>query len=187
MLQAWVVRSAYKRARRRRNRAFTLVELAVVVAIVGILAVIAVVGYRRYILHSKITEAQTVISAIRLAQEDHKAERGVYADIGTTFCPTLAGVADKKVAWDTSCGTGGTWKSLPVHIDGPVQFTYATVASTAAFSGSPLGTTWVTWGTHADPWYVVAAKCDLDGVAGGETELAGSSFTNTIFSHNEGM
>src|SRR5262245_6345043 len=92
---------------RRARRGFTVVELAVVVTIVGVLAVIAVVGYRKYVLHSKISEAQNVLSAIKIAQEDHRAERGTYANLGTTFCPAGAGASDKKVAWNTAC-SGGT-------------------------------------------------------------------------------
>jgi len=75
----WLARSA--------RRAFTLIELMIVVAIVGILAVIGVVGYRKIILSSKMTESTGVISGIRVAQEAYKSKRGVYAVIGTTFCP----------------------------------------------------------------------------------------------------
>jgi type IV pilus assembly protein PilA len=175
--------------RRPGRRGFTLVELMIVVAIVGVLATVAVVGYRRYVLNAKVTEARTVISAIRLAQEDTRAERGTYANIGTTYCPAAAGVSNLKVGWDTSCNGGSaTWQTLPVHIDGPVQFAYATVAGTTTMAGNPLGTSWVAWNSPtATPWYVISAKCDLDGVASDSTELVGSSFQNTIFSRNEGL
>lgn len=171
----------------RRSRGFTLVELAVVVTIVGVLAVIAVVGYRRYILRSKITEAQDVVSAIKIAQEDHRAERGAYANIGPTYCPTAAGVSDLKVGWDPGCSGGvTTWNALPVHVSGAVQFAYATTAGSGAFT-VPADTDWVTWGSpEPQHWYTVLARCDLD--PGGEvTMLVASSFQNTIFSHNEGQ
>ncbi|MBX3219985.1 MAG: prepilin-type N-terminal cleavage/methylation domain-containing protein [Labilithrix sp.] len=175
--------------RRRSGLGFTLVELAIVVAIVGVLAVIAIVGYRKYILNSKMTEAQNVVSAIKIAQEDHRAERGTYADIGPTFCPTGAGRSDAMVGWDPTCAGGTTtWQALPVHVSGAVQFSYATVAGNTAMAGTPLNLNWVTWGTPPDgPWYVVGAKCDLDGQAGTETELAASSFDNHIYSHNDGQ
>jgi type IV pilus assembly protein PilA len=159
---------------------------------VGVLAAIAVVGYRKYMLAAKVTEGKGVISAIRIAQEDYKAEKGSYADIGATFCPTGAGVSDTKWGWDPTCSGGGTnvpatWNALPVHIDGPVQFAYATKADTADLAGAPLGTSWVSWGTPHGPWYVVAAYCDLDGNGADRTDLASSSFGNQIFSQHEGQ
>ncbi len=181
--------------RAKHDAGFTLVELAVVVAIVGILAVIAVVAYRRYILHAKITEARNVISAIRIAQEDYRAERGSYADLGGTYCPTLAGNGNHKTGWDPECSGAGThpdpkWHTLPVHIDGPVHFQYATVAGMGAGGTAfpPTNASWVNWGAAAPTghWYVVMAKCDLDGAGTPDTELVGSSLSNDIFSRNDG-
>ena len=175
--------------RRGASRGFTLIELSIVVVIVGILAVIAVVGYRKYIQHSKITEAQTMISAIRIAQEDHRAEKGTYADVGPNYCPAGAGVANVKWGWTPGCPGGGTavnWNALPVHVDGPVLFGYSTQAGGAWVA--PADTAWVNWNAPtANPWYVVRARADLDGAPGDFTQLVGSSFTNQIFSRNEGM
>lgn len=182
-----------RRPLRQGAEGFTLVELSVVVAIVGILSVVAMVGYRKYILHSKIAEARNVLSAIKIAQEDYRAEKGTYADLGATFCPTKAGVSDKKVGWDPECSGGGTlpdpkWHSLPVHIDGAVQFQYATVAGTGTFA-APAAANWVGWGgaSTATVWFVAMAKCDLDGEANGDTQLVASSVSETIFSRNDGQ
>src|SRR4051794_7699889 len=84
---------------------FTLVELMIVVTIVGVLSVIAVVGYRKLTLSAKLTEANGVISAIRVAQEDYKIERGLYADIGLTPCPSN-GTTQAKFAWTPTCAGG---------------------------------------------------------------------------------
>ena len=176
-------------AARAARRAFTLIELMIVVTIVGVLAVIAVVGYRKLVLSAKLTEAKNVISGARIAQEGYRTERGIYADLGVgTLCPT-SGAAQVKTAWNTGCGGGPTWAVLPIHVDGPVQFGYTTVASTGAAPtsiGLPLPFVTVPAGVGTDPWYYVAAAADLDGQAGLFTELVGTSWQNTIFVANEG-
>ena len=183
-----------KTRRARGASGFTLVELGVVVAIIGILAVIAIAGYRRYILHSKITEARNGISAIKIAQEDFRAERGIYADLGATLCPVGGGLHDRKVGWDPACSGGGSlanprWQSLAVHMSGAVQFQYATVAGNGAYA-APAGATFVVTPATAAPtglWYVAMASCDLDGDPSTRTQLASMSFSNEIFSHNDGQ
>ena len=45
-------------SRRRRSRAFTLIELMIVIGIIGILAAIAYPAYRDYVLRSERVEAQ---------------------------------------------------------------------------------------------------------------------------------
>lgn len=161
-------------------------ELAIVVVIVGILAVIAVVGYRRMILSAKLTEAKDVMSGIKIAQEDYKAERGVYANLGSTLCPT-DGSQQVKTQWDNTTCLGGAWRQLPVHVDGPVQFGYATCAGTGA-TVDPCGATWVSgWNNQGGkPWFTIYAQADLDGTGGTFTQLATGSGTNQIFTRNEG-
>ncbi len=170
------------------RRAFTLIELMIVVTIVGVLAVIAVVGYRKLVLSAKLTEAKNVISGVRIAQEGYRTERGIYADLGTTPCPT-SGAAQVKTAWNTGCGVAPTWAVLPIHIDGPVQFGYTTSAGTGtppANIGLPVTFVSVPPAVGTDPWYYVTAAADLDGQGGLYTELVGTSWQNTIFVANEG-
>lgn len=169
------------------SRGFTLVELGVVVAIVGILAVIAIVGYRKMILNSKLTEAKTMINAIRLAEEDFKAESGQYLDISAAYCPS-DGSQQKKWAWENTTCAANKWAQLPVHADGPVQFGYAVYAGTTVAQPTNVDPQLINLAAHNGskvPYYVVHAKADLD-PGGNYSELAGSSFSGHIYTLHEG-
>ena len=185
------VRCPARSARAARSRAFTLIELMIVVAIVGILAVIAVVGYRKLILSAKVTEAKNVISGARIAQEGYRTERGIYANIGAApLCPlATSGTGQFKTGWDPNCGGGPTWAVLPIHVDGPVQFGYATVAGSTTLPttvGQPTAFVTVPAAVGTDPWYYVTASADLEPNTAAYTELVGTSWSNQIFVANEG-
>jgi prepilin-type N-terminal cleavage/methylation domain-containing protein len=181
---------ARARARAREARGFTLVELAVVVVIVGVLSVLAVVGYRKMTLSSKMTEATNVVGAIRIAQEDYKAEAGVYATGSATYCPTGAGLSNVKVMWNTTCGG---FAGLAVHVDGMVQFQYATDGggkwNTDPSTIKGVASTWIdlTGMPAGRPWYLVRAFADLDGDStSGPSEVVATSATGNMFTRNEG-
>ncbi len=185
--------------RARRGRGFTLIELSIVVTIVGVLAVIAVVAYRKLILNGKVTEAQNVIGAIRIAQSDFYAERGTYAFIGANLCPAnqcpgnvCSGTT--KTQWDSSCNGGtNTWQLLPVHVQDPVLFGYRTVGGTSLpASADQFALGWMSWGCGAScvgrPYFEIHAKADVnaDGAGGMFTEFATTNFTNQIFGFQVG-
>lgn len=176
--------------RRHAHAGFTLVELAVVVTIVGVLAVIAVVAYRKFTMTSKVSEAQNVISAIRIAEEDYRTERGTYLDLsGAPWCPS-DGKQKKVYAWSGVSGctdATGPWNALPVHVDNGLLFGYKVTSAPAAVPNPG----WVDMSqaiiqATQKPWYVVQAQADLNRDGGLVTELMGTSFQNTIFSHQEG-
>jgi len=194
---------------RAKSQGFTLVEMMVVVAIVGILATLAVVGYRKLVQSSHVSEATNMVQNIRVAQEGYHSETQQYANISAGFpsgsAPNTNGIFyplsipkyQVLTGWGATCSSsvcpnGLDWSVLPVHVDGPVLFGYATVAG-------GIGTTWgygnltvngtsmgVTTPAVSD-WYAVAAEGDLDGNTANVTDVFAFSWTNQMFVSNEGQ
>lgn len=183
----------------KRQQGFTLIEMMVVVIIVGILATLAVVGYRRLVQSSHLSEATSMVQSIRVAQEAYHGETQQYADISTSLTswyPSSAPDGKHVTAWGGACSncvSGQSWAVLPVHVDGPVLFGYATKAGPAASNpatmpgdiSSKIDLTNVT--PSPTEWYEVTAMCDLDGYGSPYTYVASTSWSNQVFTFNEGQ
>jgi type IV pilus assembly protein PilA len=185
---------------RALRRGFTLIELMIVVVIVAVLATLAVVGYRKMILASHVSEATGMVQSIRVAQEEYFSETRQYANISTsltTYYPQgnpsyTVGVT----AWGAACGGACTanmdWSMLPVHVDGPVMFGYATVAGPPGQAPAPASVT-VNGKTVTFPsspqtdWFIVAATCDLDGNGTPNTSVYTTSWQNSVLIDHEGQ
>ncbi len=85
-----------------RSRGFTLIELMVVVAVVAVIAAFAVPAYNDYVTRSKITEATSGLSELRLRAEKFFADNRTYAGFSTAVgsskyfafsCPTQTATA----------------------------------------------------------------------------------------------
>ncbi len=180
----------------RRSRGFTLIELMIVVVIVGILATLAVVGYRKLVQSSHVSEATGMVQSIRVAQESYHSETQQYANVSNdlqSYYPQAVPTYGLFTAWGGACGncTGVTWAALPVHVDGPVTFGYATVAGVAgaAIPVAPNVAVNIFPANVATDWYVVSADGDLDGNATepNNTHVFGASWTNQMFVDREGQ
>src|SRR5689334_5865953 len=89
---------------RSTQRGFTLIEMMVVVVLVGVLATLAVYGVRKYILAAKSSEAVSMMSSIKAAEEAFKDETFVYLDVSGSFqdsklYPTTSPTGKRKVQW----------------------------------------------------------------------------------------
>jgi type IV pilus assembly protein PilA len=192
---------------KRLSRGFTLVEMMIVVVIVGVLATLAVVGYRKLVNSSHVSEATSMVQNIRLAQEAYHSETQQYANISTGIpsgaTPTASGILYPgnpkygiQTAWGAACtaicGKNWDWNMLPLHVDAPVLFGYATIAGPA--NTTPAVTTLTVNGKSVSlpspspvDWYVVGAEADLDGDSTTTTNVFGTSWTNQIWVSNEGL
>jgi type IV pilus assembly protein PilA len=184
----------------RSTRGFTLIEMMIVVAIVGILATLAVVGYRKIVQTSHVTEAHNMVQSIRVAQEAYHAETQQYADISANLTgawyphPSQAPTGRQVTTWGAACATSACptldWSVLPLHVDGPVMFGYATRAgpSNSAPAALPSVMSSVTLPTaSATDWYMVVAMCDVDGIGSPNTYVLTTSWSNQVFTFNEGQ
>ncbi len=72
----------------RLQRGFTLIELMIVVLIIGILAAVAVPAYGNYVKRSKIANATSVLSAMRVSMEQYFQDNRTY--VGACVTGTVA-------------------------------------------------------------------------------------------------
>jgi type IV pilus assembly protein PilA len=179
----------------RGTRGFTLVELMIVVAIVGVLATLAVVGYRKLVQSSHVSEATGMVQNIRVAQEGYHSETQQYANVSTSLTSYYPAAPAYGIftVWGAACGNCNavSWSALPVHVDGPVTFGYATVAggAGAAIPAAPNVAVNPFPANVTTDWYVVAADGDLDGQPNepANTHVFGMSWSNQVVVDREGQ
>jgi prepilin-type N-terminal cleavage/methylation domain-containing protein len=75
------------------RKGFTLIELLVVVLIIGILASIAIPQYFKVVEKSRVSEAMSLIAAVKSAQERFLAKGGAYTSDFTQLDITYPGMA----------------------------------------------------------------------------------------------
>ena len=170
---------------------FSLAELMAVVTIVGILATLAIVGMRKYVSSSRVTEAAGVIQAIRAAQESHRAESQQYLDVSAGNLGSLypQGPDDHQRPFFRAVADGTPldtqWRVLSPVVKRQVRFGYACVAGLPGAVVPDLsGASKPAWGTPIEPWFVIQAVSDFNGL-GNRGYVAASSFSPELYSEPE--
>ncbi len=139
----------------------------IAVAIIGILSVLAVVAYRAWIRHAYVSEAQDMISQIRAAEEQFRAEYGGYLDVSGGLGPGYDYPLQNpttspatRTAWGGSCAwcTGG-WTALNVHPTSALVFGYSVQANNATSPSANVPNAPAGFDIRAltAPWYVIEA------------------------------
>jgi prepilin-type N-terminal cleavage/methylation domain-containing protein len=121
-------------SRRRAQRGFTLIELAIVVVIVGVLASLATYSVSEYIRHSKTSEAREIVGSIMAGQDAYHSEVGRYLDVTpniNTFYPSDDFDGDVVIMWGGDpggCpGCLANFNALGVNVNSAVRFRYTSV------------------------------------------------------------
>ncbi len=132
----------------RSNRGFTLIELMIVVVIVGILAAIALPNYSDYVTRSKISEAVSGLSDMRVRMEQYYQDKRTY--VGACVAGTVAPLPATTANFGFTCPTltAAAYTVTATGVGSMAGFVFTVdQANTRQTTGVPSG-----WTTSATCW-----------------------------------
>ena len=100
------------------RKGFTLIELLVVVLIIGILASIAIPQYFKVVEKARVSEAMSLISAVKSAQERFLARGGTYTSDFTALDITYPNMTAGQIStkFFSATAVNGTCASGPCYM-----------------------------------------------------------------------
>jgi type IV pilus assembly protein PilE len=137
-----------------RREGFTLIEVMIVVAIVGVLAAIALPNYSDYVKRSKITEATSALSDLRVRYEQYFLDNRTYAGGCAQFKAVVQGPAKSFTITCADAAATYTGTATGLAAQGMSGFVY-TIDQTNAKTSTITGVTGWTgngacWATRKD-------------------------------------
>ncbi|HEY2510384.1 MAG TPA: prepilin-type N-terminal cleavage/methylation domain-containing protein [Polyangiaceae bacterium] len=187
---------------RSASRGFTLVELMVTVAIVGILSVAAYAGYHKFVVSSRLTEAENILAGLKMREQGYLAEKGKYLNLSIGLaangnnsgylyphCTAGATPGAFSVAWGGACPASccaHDFSTLHIESSAPTFYGFSSVADTSSMPTVNINGAAVTWPTNPlNSWFVATAVGDSDGNKVYSTVMI-SSFDNEVRIDNDG-
>ena len=107
----------------RKNKGFTLIEVMIVVVIIGILAAVAIPNYSEYVTRSRVPEAISGLSDMRVRMEQYFQDNRTYVG-----APACADDTTTSQFFDFSCGATESLTAFTLTATGKesmTNFTYS--------------------------------------------------------------
>ena len=137
----------------RKNKGFTLIEVMIVVVIIGILAAVAIPNYSEYVTRSRVPEAISGLSDMRVRMEQYFQDNRTY--VGACTAGTVAPLATATNFTFACSNLAVTTYTITATGTGPMSgFAYTVNQSNARTSTMTSPSTWTgnttCWATKKD-------------------------------------